>query len=343
MKKIRTIIIVVLGLVLISSECGSPDMLVINEIQEDGSINRKLIITNGEDDFDLDDLQVPVDSTWTLDKTLEVSERGDSLWTLTAEKHILSVDDLNFTYNNQESSNQFTNRWAEFSSKFRWFNTIYYYSENIEKAIDGLPPEDFFEDEYLGLFYMPEKIFNDLRYGEDSLKYKAMDDTLEQMSEEWLVRSLVRAAIIELDSLLLESDNKSIDIASIWEKEDELGAIFLEMGEEAIDTLFGVGYYEQNQALIDSSMNRLDKKLEVYMAMVDYLIQTKMPGELVGTNGYIDTEGGIIWEVDGDVILSKNYSMWAQSVVTNTWAWIVTIGFLLFVIIGFIIKARRGR
>lgn len=319
-------------------------MLVINEVQEDGSIYRRLIITDDDDDFDLDDMQVPVDSTWTLDKSLEVSESGDSLWTLVAEKYFSSVDELNLTYNNHKGSNDYLIRWAGFSKKFRWFNTIYYYSENVEKALDGLPPEDFFEGEYLDLFYMPEKIFNDLRYSEDSLRYKALADTLEDLSEEWLGRSLIRAAINELDSLLIESDDSSIDITTIREMEVELGEIILEMEiEEAIDTILGAGYYEQNQVVIDLSVDRLDKKLEVSMSVSDYLIQTKMPGELVGTNGYIDTEGGIIWEVDGDVTFSKDYSMWAQSIVINTWAWIVTIGFLLFVIMGFIINARRGR
>ncbi len=343
MKRVRIISLVVLSLVLISSECGRPDMLVINDIKDDGSINRKLVMTYDEDEFDLSDMQVPVDSTWSLDKTLEVSEKGDSLWTLIAEKQFASVDDLNNSYINDTGSNKHLKRWAEFSKKFRWFNTVYYYSENVEKILEAYPPEDFLDEEYLHLFYMPEKIFNDYRYGEDSLKYKAMYDTLEEKKDEWLGRCLVRGAIIEMDSIMKESGDKSIDIDLIMGKEEELGEIILGDVdvEVAIDSLFGEGYYISNQALIDSSLKNLEKKIEVALQVTTYLIQTKMPGELVGTNGYIDTEGAIIWEVNSDVIFAKDYSMWAQSTESNLWAWIVSGLFVIFVIVSIVFRKKR--
>jgi len=342
MKRIRIISLVVLAFVLISSECGRPDMLVINEIQDDGSINRKLVITYDEDEFNLDDMQVPVDSTWILDKTLEISEKGDSLWTVTAEKYFASVAELNESYDKHTGTNEKMNRWSVFKKKFRWFNTVHYFSENVEKAIEGYPPEEFLSKEELHLFYMPEKLFNDLRYGEDSIKYQAMFDTLELRKEYLLGRGLVKAAIQELDTLIKTSGDNSIDIARIWEREKELGQIILEEDlEDAIDSLYGKGFYDINQVIIDSAMHMLENKFDVAMDAHAYLIQTKMPGEIIGTNGYIDTDGGILWEVNGDIILSKDYTMWAESTTTNKWSWIVTIVFLLFVVIGFIVRARR--
>ena len=300
-------------------------------------------MTYDEDEFDLDDMQVPVDSTWVLDKSLEISEEGDSLWTLIAEKHFASVVELNYAYKNHKGLNEGMSRYAVFSKKFRWFNTTFYFSENIDKAIDGYPPEDFFEEEYLNLFYMPEKIFNDFRYGKDSLRYKAMHDTLEDIKEDWIGRCLVKGAIIELDSLLEESGDKSISIETFWEREEELAEVILDVGNDelAIDTVFGDGFYNKNRALIDSSLSKLEDKIQVYVDAASYLVQTKMPGELVGTNGYIDTDGAIIWKVDGDVMLSKDYSMWAESTVSNKWAWIVSIVFLLFVLTGLISRLRK--
>lgn len=344
MKRIRIISLVVLSLVLISSECGRADMLVINKINDDGSINRKLVMTFDEDEFDLSDMQVPVDSTWSLDKTLEVSEKGDSLWMLVAEKQFASVDDLNNSYINDNGSNKHLNRWAGFRKKFRWFNTIYYYSENVEKILEAYPPEDFLDEEYLHLFYMPDKILNDYRYGEDSLKYKALYDTLEEKKDDWLGRCLVKAAIIELDSLIHESGDKSIDIDLILEKEEELGNMLQDDFDLdiTIDTVFGEGYYTNHMVLIDSSVSNLEDKLILAMDVKTYLLQVKMPGELVETNGYIDTEDGIIWEVNSDVIFSKDYSMWAQSTVSNLWAWIVSGLFVIFVIVSIIFRKKRS-
>jgi len=342
MKSIRIITVVVFAIIMISSECGRPDMLAINEVLEDGSINRRLIMTYDEDKFDLSDMQVPVDSTWVLDKSLEVSDQGDSLWTIIAEKHFATVDELNKAYDNHTGPNEYLNRWTEFRKSFRWFNTVFYFSENVEKTFDGYPPEEYFEEEYLNLFYMPEKIFDNLRFGEDSLRYKAMHDTLEDKKELWLGRCIVKGAITELDTLLKESADNSFDIDIVRAKEMELGDIILDMDvEEAIDTLFGEGYYKKYQALIDTALSRFEDKFEIATATTTYLIQTKMPGELLATNGYIDTEGGIIWEVNSDITLSKDYSMWAESTVSNLWAWIVTFTFLVFVVAGLLIRVRK--
>lgn len=341
MKRIRIISLVVLALVLISSECGSPDMFVINEVREDGSINRKLVISDGEDEFDLNNMQVPVDSTWTLDKTLEISEKGDSLWIVTAEKIFASVDELNESYTMHRGLNEKMNRWSVFEKKFRWFNTAYYFSENVEKAIDGYAPEEFLNEEELHLFYMPEKLFNDLRFGVDSVKYQAMFDSLEIRKEYLLGRSLVKAAILELDTLIKASGDNSIDIKRIWEREMELGEIILEEDvEDAIDSLYGAGFYDINQVIIDSSMSNLENKFEVAFEADAYLIQTKMPGEIVGTNGYIDTDGGILWEVNGDIMLSEDYTMWAESTVNNIWAWVISGLFILFALVGLFLRKK---
>lgn len=333
---------VVLSLMLMSSECGRPDMLVVNKINKDGSIDRKLIMTYDEDDFDLDKMQVPVDSTWILTRTLEVSEKGDTIWTLQAEKQFKSVADLNMSYDNYKGSNKHLSRRADFSRKFRWFNTVYYYSENVEKILEAYPPEDFLDEEYLHLFYMPEKIFNDYRYGEDSTRYKALYDTLEEKKDEWLGRCLVRGAIIELDSIMKESVDKSIEIELIARNEEELANLLEDDFDLdiAIDTIFGEGYYKKHQVLIDSSISRLEDKLTLAMDVKTYLLQVKMPGELVGTNGYIDTEGSIIWEVNSDVVFTKDYSMWAKSTVSNLWAWIVSGLFVIFVLLVVFIRRK---
>jgi len=85
MKKFKIFTVSLFFLML--SSCGGPDLIVINQVHTDGSVSRKIIMTYHADEFDLSDCQVPVDSTWTIEKDLTVSEKGDSIWTLTAEKH----------------------------------------------------------------------------------------------------------------------------------------------------------------------------------------------------------------------------------------------------------------
>jgi hypothetical protein len=47
------------------------------------------------------------------------------------------------------------------------------------------------------------------------------------------------------------------------------------------------------------------------------------------------------WPVKSDYFVSEPYVMWAESKTTNTWAWIVTGAFLLFVLAGMILKMIR--
>ena len=57
MKRGGILLLTILALIFMSSECGRPDVLVINKVNEDGSINRKLVITYDEDEFDLERLR----------------------------------------------------------------------------------------------------------------------------------------------------------------------------------------------------------------------------------------------------------------------------------------------
>ncbi len=322
--------------------CGGPDALVINTVHPDGSVSRKIILTNSKDEFNLPECQVPVDSTWTMKKELEISEKGDTTWTLTAEKLFSNVDSINSDYKSFGGSNKLLNRWAEFSARFRWFNTIYRYSENVEHAIDGILPEDFFTPEELHLYFMPDAMVDKLLSDGDSAKII----TLSNKGNEWLDRSLGRAIIKEL-ILFSETDSAfQIDEKMIERSEDYMKGIELfplDVGQVVIDSAFGEGFYERNKIVIDSAMKIVENKFEVVVSTEKYLVQTIMPGELVSTNGYIDNDGNITWQVKGETILSSDYHMWAESRVVNTWAWIVSFGFMVFVAAGLIIRVVKRK
>jgi hypothetical protein len=63
-----------------------------------------------------------------------------------------------------------------------------------------------------------------------------------------------------------------------------------------------------------------------------------MPGKLTGTNGFIDNKKVLLWPVNSDYFMAENYEMWAESKVPNTWAWIVSGLFLVFVFTGVIMR-----
>ncbi|HUS85740.1 MAG TPA: hypothetical protein VMW76_00750 [Bacteroidales bacterium] len=320
--------------------CGGPDALVINTVHADGSVTRKVILTYDKDEFDLTDCQVPIDSTWAIEKKYEISDEDDTTWTLTAVKDFASVDLLNNDYNNYPGSNEGMKRWAEFERKFKWFNTIYRFSENIEKALDGIPPDQFYTTDELHLFYMPDELLDETSKGPDSTMIK----DLEERAESWMANSLVRAFILEIEALAEKIPDSEIDMEYLNTKSSDLAMMILEdvLNEyEVIDSILGKGYYESHQVVIDSAMTVVEDQFDVALSTDKYLVQATMPGELMSTNGYIDNDGNILWKVDGDCFLSSDYIMWAESKTTNWWAWIISVLFLLFVATGFLYRIKK--
>jgi len=327
------------------SSCEGPDALLINIVHKDGSVTRKVILTYTKDEFDLSDCQVPVDSTWNISRGYDISEKGDTTYSLTAVKKFESVDDINSMYSGYGGPNHEMKRDAAFDKKFRWFNTVYRYSENIEKVINGIPPEDFFSPEELDFFYMPDKLEKARLNEPDSIRIKeTILNPLEEKTEDWLARSLINDLLLKIADTVKVNTDIEIDTTKLLAVRDSLKAsdFFWEMDEEeSIDSLLGEGFYSRNKAVLKNLVNAVENEFEVAFNAESYIVQTSMPGDLMDTNGYIDDEGNVIWKVDGEVILSADYEMWVESKTRNTWSWIVTAVFVLFVISGLIIRLTR--
>lgn len=343
--KRRVSLIFITFLMLVISSCERPDALVINIVHSDGSVMREIILTHTKDEFDLYDCQVPVDSTWNITMDYDISEKGDTTYTLTAVKEFESVKGINALYSEYEGSNPRMKREAEFQKKFRWFTTLYRYTEHVDKAIDGYSPEDFFTEEELDFFYMPDKLVEARLEEADSTQVKKnIIEPMEEKFDIWLGRSLVKAMIGKIADTVSVDPNIDIDIKILQEKEEAIAESILisELDEaQVLDSLLREDYYESNRVLLDTVFSQLEKDFDIAFSAQKYMIQTVMPGQLIATNGYIDENGNVVWEVEGDVILSTDYDMWAESRERNTWAWIVTGVFLVFVISGLIIRILR--
>jgi hypothetical protein len=70
----------------------------------------------------------------------------------------------------------------------------------------------------------------------------------------------------------------------------------------------------------------------------DFSMRIAMPGKLIGTNGFLDSSHILLWPVKSDYFMAEPYEMWAQSKIPNTWAWIISGLFVMFVLTGVIIK-----
>jgi hypothetical protein len=390
MKRKLKITLTFLSMIMLFS-CNY-ETYVINTVHKDGSVTRKVIMKNSEEKFEPEKYRVPVDSTWQTKIDMDINEAGDTSWILTAEKHFGNVDEINEEYINDQGSNQYLERKAYFSKSFKWFTTVFRYSETIDKFMTiACPVSDYLSDEELKFFYLPGNVRTELQNGNDSLKYEALSDTVELKSEVWIWTSFVRQWVEIFYDLFGDHPDLSIDKEEMSskesafvkqlidydksekEKDEEALQIMLNAeDEEVVDvpeekteqevkdeepddieliiiSILGEKFYSTFKTEIDSAMSVLETMTEPFISVDNYDIEIRMPGNIIASNGYVNTDpdsensSGILWLVKGEYFLTQQYEMWAESRVNNYWAWIISALFILFVITGFVIRSKKEK
>jgi hypothetical protein len=341
-KKIKLIISIVLILVV---SCDEPETVVTNFVHPDGSITRKIEMRNNENSFKKSGLQVPFDSTWTVKDTIEKDKKGDTIWIKRAVKEFTNIDELNLAYKSDSGANKEISRKAAFRKSFKWFNTEYRFSEGIDKKLSyGYPVKDYLNTEELLFFYSPEVVKQAKESGPDSLKFKALSDSVKYKTDFWTTKNIVSEWISEFSRLTSGKVGEELAFESLKDRENEFVKIIVL--NEKFDSLWKEGIIlkkligEENavkyKTEADSALSMVSESY--FVNFKEYSVRIVMPGKLIGTNGFIDSSKVLLWPVKSDFFLTEPYEMWAESKLTNTWAWIVSGLFLVFVLAGVIMR-----
>jgi hypothetical protein len=331
--------------------CDEPETVVTNIIHPDGSINRKIEMRRPDKKIEIADIQVPLDSTWVISDSCEISIKGDTTWVKRAEKFFKNVRELNLAYKNDTGCNSNLSRHAGFNKKFRWFNTIYSFSETVGKRFkNGYPIGDFMNKEELLWFYSPYNNNEVKLTGPDSLKYKSLSDSVDKKKDERLFKSVVSEWIGEFSEQLYKAPGDELCLDTLKKGEDRIVEI-VKTNDKDFDSLWQSGFIlkefigESNalkyRAEADSALNIVeDRLLEEFS---EYSVRISMPGKLISSNGFVDSSHMLVWPVTDEYFYTEDYEMWAESRVPNTWAWVVSGVFLIFVITGVIVrKIKEG-
>ena len=348
MKRKPLKLIVSLILIMVVS-CDEPKTVVTNIVHPDGSVTRKILMSNTKNKFDLSALQVPFDKTWDVKDIIKINEKGDTTWIKRAEKLFRNVDEINLTYKQDSGGNKEISRQAGFKKRFKWFNTEFRFSETIDKKMSfGYPVGDFLNDEELLCFYSPDSILIEKLIGPDSLKFKAFGDTMSRKTDRWMSKSIVSEWIGEFTRLTEGKAGNDMTREQLKAREDEFVKL-VELNKEKFDSLWSNGillkeFIGEANALrykteADSAFSLVTKNF--WVNFKEYTVRIVMPGKLIGTNGFIDSSKVLLWPTKSDYFLTEPYVMWAESKIPNRWAWIVSGLFLLFVLTGVIIRVIK--
>ncbi len=354
MKKRSIKLVLTLILILIAS-CNEPETVVTDIVHADGSVTRRIIMKSIEPNtakrFLISEIQLPLDSTWIIRDSVEVNKKGDTIFVRRAEKLFPDVNEINLAYKSDSSSNREFSRHAEFTKKFKWFNTELRFSEKIDKILSfGYPLKDFLNNEELLYFYSPDDLKSSKESGPDSLKYKALSESVKQNTDKWTEINLVSEWIGEFSRLTSGKAGDDMSYKSLKSREQEFVKI-IEKYDKQLDSLWKNGILLRD---FIGAENALKYKIEADSAISlvtkvissgfsNYSVRIVMPGKLIGTNGFIDSSKVLLWPVKSDYFMSEPYEMWAESKIPNRWAWFVSGLFLLFVLTGVIMRIiKRG-
>jgi hypothetical protein len=347
--KRKSIKLITVFLFILAASCDEPETIVTNYVHADGSVTRKIEMRNLEKKFKPSDLQIPFDSTWMVSDSIELNKKGDTTWIKRAEKLFKNVDDINLAYKSDSSADKVASRHAEYKKTFKWFNTEFRFSENIDKKLMfGYPVRDFLNDEELLYFYSPVSLKHEKEIGPDSLKFKALSDSVSKKTDRWNSKNLVSEWIGEFTNLTAMRAGNNVIMKSLKSHEDDFVKI-IETNDKKLDSLWENGILlrefigEENalkyKAEADTAIEHVTGNL--FLNFKDYSVRISMPGKLIGTNGFIDSSKIVLWPVKSDYFMTEPYIMWAESKVTNVWAWIISGLFLVFVLAGIIRKVIK--
>lgn len=347
--KSKCLKIVLLAILLGCFSCGDPETVVTNYVHPDGSVTRIIEMRSGSGDFRQGKIQLPLDSTWSIRDSLELNEKGDSLWVRRARKHFSSFEELNAAYRNDSSDNREFRRSVSFKKEFRWFHNVYRFSENIGGSMThGYPVSQFLNKEELTYFYAPDSYQREKQEGADSLRYKALADSVNSKSELWVLRSVLAEWISEFSGLVRDSSASDM-LTDLKKNEQALLKLIRVKYNEDLDSLWEAGVVlrdfigEENasryKSEADTAIEHVSKKFVVDFN--SYSVRFVMPGRLTATNGYPDSSKVVLWQVKSDYFLTEPYEMWAESRVANVWAWIISGLFVLFVSAGIVLRIMK--
>jgi hypothetical protein len=346
LKSFKSVVIIVLLMVY---SCDEPETVVTNIVHPDGSVTRRIVMTNQENKFHPSNLQVPFDSTWSVKDSITIGEKKDTTWIKTAEKLFKNIDEINKSYHADKGTNRAVSRKVEFVKKFKWFNTEYKFSEIVDRVMSyGYPVRDFLNQEELKYFYSPESVRLEKIAGPDSLKFKAFYDTIGKKTDLWIRKIIASEWIGQFSRLTDGVSGKDFTKESLKARENEFVKI-MEANDNKFDSLWAKGVILK-EFIGEVNSKRFKTEADTALAIIyrqvfvsfkDYSVRIVMPGKVIGTNGFIDKQEGLLWPVKSDYFMTENYVMWALSKTSNVWAWIVSGIFLLFVLAGLLFRIVR--
>ena len=342
MKKYRFLFVI--GIALLPLLYGCPDTKnITTTINSDGSCTRTIGEFNPEKFKGIDsikyDIPIPVDESW------ELININDS--TAVLKKDFGSVAELNESYAYDESELRMYQRRVELEKKFRWFHTVFEYRETYDGLLTEIPFTNYFNEEEAEVFKSDNSEDHPLLANLDKRARNSLTDNIEMRFGLWLhdnIYSMEFDDILEISDSLGLIDLNKVNVKAVKDTvkhmidqdekqlmsfdDNQLGPV--EMAR-IIGVELGLDSISLSKLAGDEELATLDEKYENWLLAdiaTGHNNQVIMPGQLIDTNAELVQGDTLEWHMSSIKFINADYAMFAESRVTNNWAYIVS-GFIL--------------
>ena len=333
---------------------------IITTINNNGSCVRKIGYFDPRKFEGIDSvihhLPVPVDQSWSL----EVINDSTALLV----KKFESVEVLNAMYAVDESTLSTSHRKAELKKEFKWFYTAFQYSETYGGVLTEIPLDKYLQQLEIDAFKSNDSEKYLEKFISDHKSRKSLSDNIEERAGFWLHDHIYTMAfddIIRLADSLQLLDIKRVNLRQIKDTvRQQIEAADKQIisfdFDDSMDFAELAGMIGTNLQLDSMAIDDLkhhvtygnfeDKYEEriLFGITEDYDHMVIMPGVLIGTNAEVVGGDTLKWDLTFVKYLDSDFVMYAESRVTNAWAYIVSVLIvLLAVVILFLGKLRNRR
>lgn len=238
--------------------------------------------------------------------------------------------------------------------QFRWFYTYYTFTAVYPEITDKGPIP---LSRYLTAPEQALWLQGDMKgyQGMNGIELKGVLDDLEKSFLQWYTRSMYEISfniVQHFDSLSEDKQylprlavcKDSLFLTNQPAREDSPDfspSIVCDL----LDTHFHTSHFSSVRKRYTKEFEQQLEEKSQSIALFDALIQYELslPGEILSANTTLYQDSTLVWKVDAYRNLAADYTLTAQSRVTNVWAFIVTFGLLLGAIAGLVTYARRRK
>ncbi len=349
----RTATVVLCGTILAATGCTTTETYLTNRINRDGSVERFVEIKTTPPSSS-HQFVLPLDSLWTITRTIEQVPSGDSARVLRAVRIYPDSETINREYAEWDETNSQAIRKVSFEKRFRWFITFYRFTKTVEHKRPARQTfDELLSEEELNIVLLPISVSKELFSGVDSLKYNAMKKNILDLFEESHLSYFVEIFIDELTTLFEAEGADSALITTIKEKEEVLIAV----AEEAIqndemdlglldqfDSERAAGYGHIIDTALENTEDFIEKWGHLSVPFIEtgsYTLMVVMPGRVKSSNGYLMPSGEVAWQVLYNCPVTGKTTFYAESYRHNLWALIITATIVILLIVTGVSKRIR--